>query len=52
MTMSQTQYGVTLQNFGTATQKLAAVDVNRAITNSVAPQWNMIRSGLHKYAFQ
>lgn len=47
--MTTQNHDVTLQNFGTA--GFAAVDVNRAITNSIAPQWNMIRSGLYKYAF-
>jgi len=48
--MTTQKHGVTLQNFGTV--GFAAVDVNRAITNIIAPQWNMIRSGLYKYAFQ
>ncbi|KIM51160.1 hypothetical protein SCLCIDRAFT_143892 [Scleroderma citrinum Foug A] len=48
--MTTQNNGVTLQNFGTA--GFAAVHVNQAITNSIAPQWNVIRSGLYKYAFQ
>ena len=48
--MTTQNNGVTLQNFGTA--GFAAVNANQAVTNSVAPQWNLVRSGLYKYAFQ
>ena len=48
--MTTQNNGLTLQNFGTA--GFAAVHVNQAITNSITPQWNVIRSGLYKYAFQ
>lgn len=47
--MTTQNNGVTLQNFGTA--GFAAVNANQAVTNSVAPQWNLVRSGLYKYAF-